>query len=132
MILMKMSAHCNLLTNLGNARSTMPYVLLVMMESPAHLYFTHFCRSDAGAIDEADKFYKEAADIRDACKPLLAHIIKETLGNANVSDEVLNNLLQRSEILKELFAMRLSMENNDRAGEMSAHYNLLTYVGKAR
>ena len=93
---------------------------------------TRFCRSDAGDIDEADKFYKKAADMRELYKPLLAHIIKETLGNANMSHEVLNNLLQRSDIFKELFAMHISIENNDRAGQMSAVYNLLTYVGKAR
>ena len=100
-----MSAVCNLLTYLGNARS-MHYVLLVMMGSPAHLYFTHFYRSDAGDIDQADKFYKKAADKRDACKQLLAHIVKTTLGNDNsMSDEVLDNLLQRSEILKEIYAL---------------------------
>ena len=77
-----------------------------MMESPARLYFTHFCRSDAGDIDEAAKFYKRAADKRDACKQLLAHVVKEALGNDNnMSDEVLDNLLQRSEILKEILAM---------------------------
>ena len=110
----------------------MLYVLLVMMECPAHLYFTHFCRSEAGDIDEAGKFYKEAADIRETCKILLDFIVKTILGNANMSDEVLNNLLQRSEVLKELLAMGTSMNNNDRAGEMSAHYNLLTYLGNAR
>ena len=129
---MKMSAPCNLLTCLGNARS-MLYVLLVIMESPEHLYFTRFCRSDAGDIDDAAKFFKNAADMRDAWKPVLANIVKETLGNDNsMSDDVLDNLLQRSEILKELIAMSISRENNDRAGEMSAHYNLLTYLGNAR
>ena len=108
-------------------------VLLVMMEIPAHLYFTRFCRSDAGDIGEADKFYKEAAEYRDAFTPRLANIVKKTLGNDNsMSDDVLDNLLQRSEILKELFAMGISTKNNDRAGEMSAHYNLLTYLGTAR
>ena len=132
MILMKMSAHCNLLTNLGNARS-MLYVLLMMMESQAHLYFTRFCRSDAGDIDEADKFYKKAADIRNAFKPVLADFVKETLGNDNsMSEDVLDNLLQRSEILKELFAMRISRQNNDKAGWISRCYNLLTYLGNVR
>ena len=56
----------------------------------------------------------------------------KTLGNANMSDEVLNNLLQRSEVFKEILAMDLSMNNNDRAAVMSAHYNLLTYLGNAR
>ena len=125
-----MSAPCNLLTCLGNARS-MLYVLLVIMESPEHLYFTQFCRSDAGDNNEADKFYKKAADMRDAWKPVLANIVKETLGNENnMSDDVLNNLLQRSEVFKELLAMRI--KNNDRAAAMSAHYNLLTYLGNAR
>ena len=80
---MKMSAHCNLLTMLGNARS-MLYALLVMMEIPACLNFTHFCRSDAGHIDEADKFYKKAANVKEPCKRLLAHIIKDTLGNLSL------------------------------------------------
>ena len=114
----------------------MLYVLLVsvMMESPAHLYATRFCRSDAGDIDKADKFFKEAADMRDACKPLLAAVVGKTLGNANMSDEVLDNLLQRSEVFKEILAMKkqYSMENNDRAGQMSACCSLLTNLGDAR
>ena len=90
-------------------------------------------RSDAGDSSGADKFYKEAAEYRDDFTPRLANIVKKTLGNDNsMSDDVLDNLLQRSEILKELLAMGLSMENNDRAAAMSAHYNLLTYLGNAR
>ena len=97
---------------------------------PVNLFF---CRSDAGDSSGADKFYKKAADIRDTFKPLLADIVEETLGNDNsMSDEVLDNLLQRSEILKEIYAMANSMKNNDRAGEMSGRYNLLTYLGNAR
>ena len=89
-----------------------------------------FCRSDAGDSSGADKFYKEAAGIRDSCKPLLADIVKETLGNNNsMSDDVLDNLLQRSNILNELIAIVFSQENNDRA---SRRYNLLTYLGNAR
>ena len=128
---MKMSAHCNLLTNLGNAMSIL-YVQLMIMGIPAHLYFTHFCRSQAGDVDQAEKFYKKAAHMRDTCKRLLAGIVKTTLGNANMSEDVLDNLLQRSKIFKELFAMGMGMVNNDRAGEMSAQYNLLTYLGDAR
>ena len=71
----------------------------------------------------------EAAEYRDDYKPLLADIVEEALGNDNMSDDVLDSLLQRSEILKELFAMSIS---NDEAGMMSAHYNLLTYLGNAR
>ena len=98
------------------------------------LYLTHFLfRSDAGDSSGADKFYKKAADTRDVFKPLLANIVKETLGNDNsMSDDVLDNLLQRSDILKEFIAMIFSMKNNDRAGEMSGRYNLLTYLGNAR
>ena len=71
--------------------------------------------------------------MREACKQLLADFVNETFGNDNsMSEDVLNNLLQRSEVLKELLAMGTSMNNNDRAGEMSAHYNLLTYLGNAR
>ena len=90
-----------------------------------------FCRCDAGDSSGADKFYKEAADKRESCKPLLAYIVEETLGNS-MSDNVLDNLLHKSEILKELFAMRINMVNNGRGGIMSAHYNLLTYLGNAR
>ena len=92
-----------------------------------------FCRSDAGDSSGADKFYKKAAEYRDVCKPWLAHIVNETLGNDNsMSDEVLDNLLQRSEILKELFAMDISKKNKDMAGRMSARCSLLTYLGNAR
>ena len=49
-----------------------------------------------------------------------------------MSDDVLDKLLQRSEILKELIAMGISIGNNDIAGYMSALYNLLTYLGNAR
>ena len=71
--------------------------------------------------------------MRESSRQLLARVVKNALGNDNsMSDDVLDNLLQRSEILKELFAMGRSKKNNDRAGEMSAHYNLLTYLGNAR
>lgn len=104
--------------------------LFVSCLSASELFF---CRCDASDSSGADKFYKKAAEHRDVCKPLLADIVEETLGNDNsMSDEVLDNLLQRSEILKEICAMANSMKNNDRAGEMSAVYNLLTYLGNAR
>lgn len=106
--------------------------MMMGLGSPAHLYFTHFCRSDAGDFDEAARFHKKAVDIRDPCKPVLADIIKQTLGNDNsMSNDALDNLLQRSEILHELH--ELSKENNDKEGQMSAsHYNLLTCLGNAR
>ena len=86
----------------------------------AHLFF---CRRDASD--------SSGADISN--KPMLAHLVENALGNDNsISDEVLDNLLQKSEILKELFAMVISNKNNDRAGSMSAHYNLLTNLGEAR
>ena len=92
-----------------------------------------FCRCDAGDSSGADKFYKKAAEYRDAYKPLLADIVEETLGNDNsMSDEVLDNLLQRSKILKKLFAMDISIKNKDMAGSMSACCSLLTKLGKAR
>ena len=88
-------------------------------------------RSDAG---DSDKFYKKAAEHREPFKPLLDEFIKDALGNENrMSDDVLDNLLQRSNILKELIAMGIcSREKNDRVGEMSGHYNLLTFLGNAR
>ena len=96
--------------------------------------YAFFCRYDAGDSIGADKFYNRAAYFRNPFKRLLAEdIVKNVLGNDDsMRDEVLDNLLLRSEILKELFAMEISGENNDRAGQMSAHCNLLTYVGKAR
>ena len=98
-----------------------------------HVTHTFSCRSDAGDSSGAEKFYREAADIRDACKPVLADIVKETLGNDNImSDDVLDNLLHRSDILSELIAMQVSRKNNDRSGFMSGLSNLLTYLGKAR
>ena len=96
------------------------------------LYFTLFSRADAGDSSAADKFYKKAADLRDRYKPLLAGIVEKALGNDNMSDDVLDSLLLRSDILKELIAMSISTENNDRAGRMSAYYNLLVYLGNAR
>ena len=97
------------------------------------LYFTHFHRSVAGDTITADKFHKKAAEYRESFKSLLAQTVNYALGNDNsMSDEVLDNLLQTSEILKELFAMGFSSKNNDEAGGMSAHYNLLTYLGNAR
>ena len=69
------------------------------------LYLTHFHRSVAGDTITADKFHKKAADMRGLVKPRLAQIVKDALGNDNsMGDEVLDNLLQTSEILRELFA----------------------------
>ena len=75
-----------------------------------------------------------AADLRDAYKPLLADVVMETLGNdtINMSDNVLDNLLLRSDILRGLFAMAFSTESNDRAGRMSGRCSLLTFLGNAR
>ena len=96
------------------------------------MYLTYFLfRSDAGDSGGSDKLYKEASKFREPYKPVLAGIVEKALGNS-MSDDILNNLLERSDILKELFAMVSSAGNNDRAGEMSAHYNLLTYLRKAR
>ena len=98
------------------------------------MFLTHFIfRSDAGDSSGADELYKKASELREPYKPLLAAIAETVLGDDNsMSDDVLDNLIQRSDILKELFAMVSSAGNKDRAGEMSAHYNLLTYLGKAR
>ena len=98
------------------------------------MYLTHFLfRSDAWDSGGADKLYKKASELREPYKPLLADIIRKFLGNNNsMSNDILDNLVQRNGIIKELIAMAISDENNDRAGEVSAHYNLLTYLGNAR
>ena len=98
------------------------------------LYLTHFLfRSDAGDFSGADKLNKEASEWREPMKLPLAHIIRKFLGNGNsMSDDILDNLVQRSDILKELVAMGSSIKNDDRAGEMMANYNLLTCLGNAR
>ena len=57
---------------------------------------------------------------------------KISLGNDSMCDGVLDRLLQRSDILKEIIAMDISKGNNDIAGYMSELYNLLTYLGNAR
>ena len=94
------------------------------------LYFTFFCRSDAGDTSGAEKIHKKVAEL---FKPVLADIVEKALGNDNgMNDEVLDNLLQRSGIFKGLIEMVISREKNDRAGGMSALYNLLTYLGNAR
>ena len=132
-----MSAHYNLLTYLGNTRSifisadddrkSSSHVSLICF---SHIFFS---RSDAGNSSEADKFHNEAADMIEPYKPLLAQIVEKTLGNNNcMNDEVLDNLIQTSEILKELFAISVSMENEDIAGIMSVQYNLLTDLANAR
>ena len=90
-------------------------------------------RSDAGDSSGADKLYKKASECRKLFKPLLANVVNLALGKDNsMSDDVLDNLLHRSDILSELIAMQVSRKNNDRSGFMSALSNLLTYLGKAR
>ena len=95
----------------------------------SHIFFS---RADAGNSSSADKFHKKAAECRDACKPRLADTVKIALGNDNMSEDVLESLLLRSEILKELYAMSISKEKNDIAGIMSTSKSLLTYLGNAR
>ena len=95
--------------------------------------FTHFfSRADVGESSEAVKFHKEAAKLRDACKPELTGIVKKVLGNDNMSEDVLDSLLLRNDILNEYIAVHISKENNDRSGVIAAHFNLLTYLGNAR
>ena len=76
----------------------------------------------------ADKCYKRAAHYRNIFKPLLATIIKDVLGKGSKSDDVLDDLLLRSDILREFFAMRISMKDNNKAAETAAHDKLLSYL----
>ena len=77
-------------------------------------------RSDAGDSSGADKLYKKASECRKLFKPLLANVVNLALGKDNsMSDDVLDNLLQRSDIPEELSAMPISLINNDKAGARS-------------
>ena len=109
------------------------YKMMNIMICISDLYLTPFhCRCDAGDSSGADKFHKKAAELREPYKPLFTAIVKKTLGNDNrMSNDVLDNLLQRSNILIELTEWT-QFKSNDRAGKMSAQYNLLTYLGNAR
>ena len=64
--------------------------------------------------------YKRAAQYRNIFKPLLATIIKDVVGKGNTSDDVLDDLLLRSDILRVFFAMRISMKDNNKAAETAA------------
>ena len=102
------------------------------MEIPDHLYFTCFCRSDAGDIDQADKFFKKAAEIRDLLRPVIDDFVKMALDRDSLPYDVLDDLLHRGAILKEIVEMKISMNRNHRASLLSAQYNLLTHLGSAR
>ena len=97
-------------------------------------YFGQFviCRSEAGHASEADEFYKSAAEHIETYRQFLAHIVHKALGNGNMSNDVLDSLLRRNDILKELLAIIICEKNNDRLGQITAHYNLLGYLGSAR
>ena len=95
----------------------------------SQLYQRFLYRSEAGDFGQAEKFYKKSTECRDAFKPMLADIVKDVLGNANMSDDIHDSLLQRSDILKELIAIHISIQNNDKAGKISALLSLLTYLG---
>ena len=72
-----------------------------------------------------------AADIREAAKPLLADIVNLALGHNNMSGDVMDQLLQRSDILKELYAFASTKDKNT-TSRMDAFQSLLVSLGKAR
>ena len=54
------------------------------------------------------------------------------LDRDSLPDDVLDDLLHRGAILKEIVEMKISMNRNHRASLLSAQYNLLTHLGSAR
>ena len=54
------------------------------------------------------------------------------LSNDNLSDDLLENLLLHSDIIRELFALIINRDKGDNESAMSAEYNLLTYLGNVR
>ena len=70
--------------------------------------------------------------MRDLLRPVLDDFVKMALDRDSLPDDVLDDLLHRGAILKEIVEMKISMNRNHRASLLSAQYNLLTYLGSAR
>ena len=80
----------------------------------------------------ADQFNRMAAEYRKPCKQLLVAVVKKALGNDSLHDDLVNHLLHRSDILKGLMSMLISIGNNDKEGQVSAVCNLLNRLANAR
>lgn len=98
----------------------------------SHSYKAFLVRSEACCQSGADKFFKKAAEIRDLLRPVIGDFVKMALDRERLPDDVLDDLLHRGAILKEIVEMKISMNRNHRASLLSAQYNLLTHLGSAR
>ena len=70
--------------------------------------------------------------MRDLLRPVLDDFVKMALDRDSLPDDVLDDLLHRGAILKEIVEMKISMNRNHRASLLSAQSNLLKYLGSAR
>ena len=89
-------------------------------------------RLDAGDHRTSDKFFKQAAGIRKTAKPLLADVVKRAIGNKSMSEDILDDLLMRSDILRYIGALNSSIRSNDESSQTLAHRNLLISLDNAR
>ena len=62
--------------------------------------------NDASYFSGNNKFYKQAADIREQLKPTLAVLLKPALGNDSIGEDILDELLKKSDLLKELWVFQ--------------------------
>lgn len=88
--------------------------------------------NDASYFSGNNKFYKEAADIREQLKPTLAVPLRTALGNDSIGEDILDELLKKSDLLKELWVLQSIKSYNDASSGMLALHNVLRSVGDAR
>ena len=62
--------------------------------------------NDTSYFSGNNKFYKQAADIREQLKPTLAVLLKPALGNDSIGEDILDELLKKSDLLKELWVFQ--------------------------
>ena len=79
-----------------------------------------------------EHFNRMAAEYREPCKELLVTVLRKALGNDSLHDDFVNHLLHKSDILKGLMSMLISIGNNDKEGQVSAVCNLLNRLANAR
>ena len=117
-----------------------------LCSTDTHIWCVHFCyfcfererkillicRTVAADSNLTEQFNRMAAEYREPCKELLVTVLRKALGNDSLHDDFVNHLLHKSDILKGLMSMLISIGNNDKEGQVSAVYNLLNRLANAR
>ena len=89
-------------------------------------------RANAGDCESADLFFKAAAEQLKIFRHQLKSFAVKVLDKDGFSDDIIDELLLKREILEKLVALDSNIRSRNRAAIMSALSDLILAVGNAR